>query len=283
MRLAVPRSRFVLGAAATLAVVALSGIVLGGYALLRASSAFAVQAVPVDGGNRELQREVQRAARSAIGEVSLLAVDRRGVEVGIAQLPQVREAEVDRAFPASLRIRIVPERPVARIVIDGRTLLVAETGRVIGDAGEAAGSLPQISAAPVDVPGVGGHIGSRSVTEQIRLAAAPIRPLRIVGIGQGEGGLTAKTRDGYEIRFGDAHDLDRKIATTKVVLRRSGGQTIRYLDVSVPATPVVQAVDDDPRTAYAVPPVPSALPPIQDVATWIEDISPQESIRTLFG
>lgn len=283
MRLAVPRSRILLGAAATLAVVALVGATLGGYAALRASNAFAVEAVPVDGGNRQLQREVARTARGMIGDASLLAIDRRGVEVGIAQLPQVQAAEVDRAFPATLKVTVVPERPVARVLVDGRMLLVAESGRVIGEAGEEAGSLPQISAAPMDVPGTGGRIESRAVTDQIVLAAGPIRPLRIVGIGQGEGGLTAKTRDGYEIRFGDAHGLPRKLATARAVLRRSGGQTIRYLDVSVPTTPVVQAVEDDPRTAYAVPPVASALPPLQDVATWIEDISPQESIRTLFG
>ena len=261
----------------------MAALLVGGYEALRSSEAFAVQSVGVDGGSPKLRKDVERAARDAIGEASLLGVDRRGVELGVMQIPQVRSAEVDRAFPDLLRIRVVPERPVAQVVLGGRELVIAESGRVLGEAGDSAAALPQISAAPVDLPGVGGRVQSKAVLEQIALTAAPIRPLGIVGVGYGEGGLAAKTRHGYEIRFGDGHDLPRKIATVRAVLRKAPTGTLRYVDVSVPATPVVRAVDDDPRTAFAPPPITASLPPILDIATWIEDVSPRESIRTVFG
>lgn len=282
MRTMLPESRLVRGVGVAALMTALAGLVLVGYGALRASSVFPVDRVVVEGGGDGLGRAVRDRARTAVGSAGLLEVDAAGVERAVAQLPTVRRATVDRSFPSTLVIRVVPERPVARVRVDDADLLLGASGRVIGPAGPAGSGLPQVSAARSDIPGVGGAVLSRAVRDQLRLASASTRGLGIVGIGYGDSGLAASTRRGHQVRFGTADDLEVKIAAANAALRAAGGP-VRYVDVAVPSAPVVRGTEDDERTAYAAPPSTESLRPIAEIGTWIADVSPGESIRTIFG
>src|SRR5581483_7378402 len=108
----------------------LVALAVGGYAALRASSAFAVTHIEVTGARPAVRAQVRQAAAFLRG-TSLLALDAGALERRVEALPTVVSVRYDRAFPHTLRIAVVPERPTA-VVHRGRELwLVSARGRVI--------------------------------------------------------------------------------------------------------------------------------------------------------
>ena len=86
--------------------------VLGGYWGATASSVFAVEHLEVKGASPAIVRQVEVAAKDAIG-TSLLDIDARALEGTVRALPSVAGVSVDRAFPNTLVVKVAAERPVA--------------------------------------------------------------------------------------------------------------------------------------------------------------------------
>ena len=284
MRGRVPgKSRLVLVPLGLLAVVAVAGVALVGYRAIAASSAFSVDAVEVQGAGSGTS-VVRDAAVGAVGGRSLLAVDPAGIASAISALPRVSSVTVDRAFPHSLEITVVPERAVAIAPNGSGRVVLAASGRVLGTVSGGALGLPLIAAAPADVPGAGAHVASQGLLDELALASAPHRGLRFSAIGYGQDGLMGRTADGMTIRFGDSSDIAVKLRVARSVLRRAS-TGVQYVDVSVPAAPVLRQDTADPLTANAPPPTAPAVNAASagDGTTWSAGASPAESIRTLFG
>lgn len=262
-----------------LAVVVGVGLGVVGYRGLDALGAFDVQRVAVSGSAR-VTPEVRKAALAAIDGRSLLRADPDAIAARIAALPTVRSATVDRAFPHTLRIRVTPERAVAVAPSAQGTVVLSSTGRVMGMARRS--GLPVVSAAPADVPGVGGLVSAPRLLEQVALAAAPRRDMRLAAIGYGDDGLLARTAGGIDLRLGDGRDLAVKLKVARAVLRRAAAAP-RYVDVTVPTAPVLRAAQPDPLTVNAPVSAATALPPVGDLGDWVAGAAPAESIRTLFG
>ena len=72
-----------------------------------------------------------RHALAATRGTSLLKVDLAAAERAVEALPTVASARFDRAFPHTLRVVVVPERPVAVVRQGADSYLVAASGRVI--------------------------------------------------------------------------------------------------------------------------------------------------------
>ena len=102
----------------------------GLYALARETSMFAVRAVEVVGASPALAAEVRAELRSFDGR-SLVSLSGAAVEQRVDGLPAVRSSVVDRAFPHTLRIRVLPELPVAVLRRGAESWLVSARGRVI--------------------------------------------------------------------------------------------------------------------------------------------------------
>lgn len=264
---------------AALAVLLVGVACMLGYRALDAISAFDVHRVSVVGAPRAAG-DVRAAALDAVGDRSLLTVDGDAVAAAVEGLPTVRSAAVDRAFPNTLRVRVVPERAVAVAPAPGGPVVLSATGRVMGPAGRV--RLPIVAAAPADLPGVGGSVTARSVLDQLALAAARARGVRPAAIGYGEDGLVLRTAQGVDIRIGDAREIPIKLKVARSVLRRAGSGA-QYVDVTVPTAPVLRAADPDPRTINAPATSAAALPPVGDLGAWVAGAAPAESIRTLFG
>ena len=266
-----------------LGVVCAIAIGVVGYRLISASGAFAVERVDVTGAG-PASRVVERSVLTIAGGKSLLDVDPNALAATLGALPRVQSATVDRAFPHTLAVHVVPERPVAIApTAEGRVVLAA-SGRVLGEVTRGSQGLPVIAAAPADIPGAGGVVTSPGVLQELALAAAPQRGLRFQVIGYGQDGLTARTANGMAIRFGDSADVAVKLKVARSVLRRADTR-VQYVDVSVPAAPVMRQDTPDPLTANAPPPT---APPIvtaasSDAASSVADAPPAESIHTLFG
>jgi cell division protein FtsQ len=266
---------------ALLAGMALVGLGILGLMGLDRTGAFGVGTVQVTGAKGDTAVAVRKTALATVGSASMLTVDPAHVAQAVAALPEIHSAEVDRAFPGTLRIRVVRERAVALAPTGSGLVLVGASGAVLGRP-EGRVQLPVISAAPADVPGPGGVVTAARVREQIALAAVPSRSVKLRAIGFGDDGMTALLVGGGQVRFGDGRDLAVKIKVARAVLRRAGGG-FSYIDVTVPTAPVLRTATGDPLTANAPALNPGELPPVGDLGDWVAGAAPAESIRTLFG
>jgi cell division protein FtsQ len=266
-----------------LAVVCLAAIGLFGYRLIDASGAFSVDHVDVTGAGAAAGG-VERTVLTIAGGRSMLDVDPAALAAAITAEPRVRSATVDRAFPHTLAVHVVPERAVAVAPTRVGRVVLSSTGRVLGSVGRGALGLPVIAAAPSDIPGPGGTVTSEGVRQELVLASSPQRGLRFQVIGYGQDGLMARTANGLSIRFGDSEDAAVKLRVARSVLRRATGG-VQYVDVSVPAAPVLRQDTADPLTANAPPPTAPAI--VADAAggadSSLVDAPPAQSIHTLFG
>lgn len=220
-------------------------LVAGGlYGLARETSLFAVDAIRVEGAQPTLASEVRRELRRYDGR-SLVGVDTGAVEQRVAGLPAVRSASVDRSFPHTLRVRVVPEVPVAVLRRGVDSFLVSERGRVIAPiqrGGRA--ELPRIwLPATTDIE-LGSFLGGQDGGLAARSLAAFVGsgfPGRVTFVRALDGQITLGLRGGLEIRLGAPVDLRLKIAIVRGILPTlappaAGGPD--YLDVAVPERPV---------------------------------------------
>jgi cell division protein FtsQ len=217
---------------------ALLAIGVGGYAALRASSAFAVRHVIVVGASPAVRAEVRRAATFVRG-TSLLSLDAAALERRVDALPTVLSMRYDRAFPHTLRIVIVPERPVA-VLHRGRSLwLLSARGRVIAPLRRGAEPpLARVWVPTTTAVEVGATLPpARGLTAAQALALAAGFPVRIDTVSLVRNQLVFRLRTGLELRLGEPTDLRLKLAIARRALEQLPAGTA-YLDVSLPQRPV---------------------------------------------
>jgi cell division protein FtsQ len=216
----------------------------GLYGLARETSMFAIRRIDVVGASPELSAQV-RSALGTFSGTSLLRIDGAAVIRRADELPAVFSATYDRAFPHTLEVRVISEVPVAVLRRGSDSWLVSARGRVISTTDPTRmHKLPRIwlsANAQVDV----GEI------LQEQSGAATARALAVMSSAglAGEiswaritaGQLTARLRDGLELRLGPPVDIRVKVAIATAILATLappsvGGAT--YLDVSVLERPV---------------------------------------------
>jgi cell division septal protein FtsQ len=216
----------------------------GLYGLARETSMFAVQTIRVDGASRSLTADVERELARYDGR-SLVSVDAGSVAQRVAGLPAVRSATVDRAFPHTLRVDVVPELPVAVLRRGADSFLVSARGRVIAplERGERP-ELPRIwLPATTDIE-LGSFLGGPDGGLAARSLAAFVGsgfPGRVTFVRALDGQITLGLRGGLELRLGAPVELRLKIAIAhgivpSLALPAAGGPN--YLDLAVPERPV---------------------------------------------
>jgi cell division protein FtsQ len=224
--------------------IALVLLALGLYSLARESGMFAVETIQVEGASPVLAAEVRQHLNRYNGR-SLVTVDAGAVASRVDGLPAVRRSVVDRAFPHTLRIRVVPETPVAVLRRGADSWLVSARGRVIAPVGlRTHPSMPRIwlpSSTEIDL---GALLGDESSALAARSLAAFVGsgfPNRITFVRALDGQITLGLRGGLEIRLGAPVDLRLKIAIAHEIFPTlappaQGGPD--YLDIAVPEWPV---------------------------------------------
>lgn len=217
---------------------ALVAFALCGYAIARETSLFAIDRIDVRGGSPRVAAQVRHALASLVGK-PLVGLDGTAVLRSVDSLPTVVRASYDRAFPHTLRVTIVPERPAAVLRSGSRSWLVSIRGRVMQPLSPTADpSLPRVW--------VSGHT---AVAVGAILAAAPARvAVRAVGVAgafgsrigtatYADGALVFHLRSGLELLLGAPKDVELKVAVAARVLAMvPSGST--FLDVSVPGRTV---------------------------------------------
>jgi cell division protein FtsQ len=223
----------------------LIAIAAGLYTVARQTSAFAISTLEVTGAPASVEQQVKRSLAPLLG-TNLLALDGAALERRAEALPTVVSVGYDRAFPHTLRIRVVPERPVAVLHRGNETWLVSARGRVVERI--PTGTDPAL--ARIWVPrkadvAVGAFLAPEGGGTAARTLASAVRfPARIATVSLAHGELVFRLRSGLELRLGDPTDVRLKLAIARRALPRlPTGAT--YLDVSVPGRPVAGA--DNPQ------------------------------------
>jgi cell division septal protein FtsQ len=214
------------------------------YLVARDSSMFAVTRIEVTGAPLPVARQA-RGALAFVDGRSLLRLDGRGVVAALERLPTVYRASYDRDFPHTLRIRVVPERPVAVLRRGLESWVVSARGRVIASVRRGGlATLPRIWLGRTAVVEIGAILRDPSAV----LASRALSSFKHAGLGprisfvKAVGGrLVAGLRTGLELRFGPPVDLGVKLAVAHAVLPTLAAPSVggpRYLDVTVPERPV---------------------------------------------
>jgi cell division protein FtsQ len=214
------------------------------YVVARETSMFAVRTIEVDGASPSVAAEVRSELRSFDGR-SLVSIDGASVAHRVDGLASVRQAVVDRAFPHTLRIRIVPEVPVAVLRRGVESWLVSARGRVIAKVARGARTeLPRIwLPARTDLT-KGSFLNDQPGALAARSLAAFVGsgfPGRIAFVRALDGQVTLGLRGGLEIKLGLPVDLPLKIAIARSILpllALPGHGGPDYLDITVPERPV---------------------------------------------
>jgi cell division protein FtsQ len=209
------------------------------YLVARETPLFAVRSIEITGVRGAAAAHVRAALRPLEGK-SLLALRGSDVEDRLAAVPDVRSATYDRAFPNTLRVIVVPERPVAVIRQGASAWLVSARGRVLRSLPRGVErALPRIwLPRSADV-----QVGATVAPDEGGEAAAALAVARRVGfhghvrdVSTTGGTLVFALRSGLQLRLGDEQDLALKLAVAGRILPLVRGAT--YLDVSLPARPV---------------------------------------------
>jgi cell division septal protein FtsQ len=220
-------------------------VVAGGlYGLARETSMFAVDTFRLEGASASVAADVRGELRRYEGR-SLVSVDASAVEQRLAALPSVRSATVDRAFPHTLRVDVVPELPVAVLRRGVDSFLVSARGRVIAPVARGTHrALPRIWLPGSTEIDLGSLLGGQDGGLAARSLAAFVGsgfPGQVAFVRALDGQITLGLRGGLEIRLGPPVDLRVKIAIAHGIVPTlarpaSGGPT--YLDIAVPERPV---------------------------------------------
>ena len=224
-----PLARRILIAAAALAVVA--GLACGStYSWL-----FAADAVHVEGSARMSEGDVRRLGGVEVG-ANVFHLDTAAVERRLLADPRVAAADVLADLPDAVTIRIVERIPVARAEVDGATVIVADDGAVLPDAGGA--SLPEIR------PTAGELDERRRTGAAAALAAlAPSVRRHVVTIFSGtDGELVLEAGGGVTVTYGPVVDVDAKAASLRAVFAWAEREEIALtaIDVTVPNAPTAR-------------------------------------------
>jgi cell division protein FtsQ len=205
------------------------------YVAARETSMFAVRTVRVEGAPPAVVRQVDRALADVRGE-SLLAVDMAAAQSDVEAVPTVAAVTFDRAFPHTLAVRVVTEKPVAMIRQGAAAFVVSARGRIVARA--TPGKQPDL--ARIWVPRGAELALGATVTGDLRSAVTAVTPLagrrfpsRVTSVRATPEALTLKLRSGLEVRLGDATDVELKLLVARRVIPLLQPGSL-YLDVSLP-------------------------------------------------
>jgi cell division protein FtsQ len=206
----------------------------------RETSVFALRSVEVSGAPPRVAAHVERALAPLQGR-SLLSIGQSAIESRLAKLPDVAGVSIDRSFPHTLRVLVIPAHSIAVLRRGPSAWIVSSDGRVVRSSSLlAAPRLPRIwvpTSASIDV---GAALDDTDAARAVK-ALATIRAagfgVRIKTLRAGDGELTLILARGPELRFGDAASIRLKLAVAARMLplvEASSG----YIDLTVPSRPI---------------------------------------------
>ncbi|MFM8504817.1 MAG: cell division protein FtsQ/DivIB, partial [Acidimicrobiaceae bacterium] len=157
--------------------------------------------------------------------------------------PWVESVRIRSFFPSRLVIEIVERKPVAFYIgVDNRSRVVDSQGRVLAvETGQPTQYLQITGVGPNLAPGASAGIVYKAAAQ---LAAGLPDELseRVLNVGVGgPNQLIMTLRTGTLINFGPPVDLQNKLISLLVLLRRQDAKQILSIDLTDPRTPTVKS------------------------------------------
>ena len=247
LRAGADRLRAVAGSLATARSVAVAAALLvaaaGAYVAARETSVFALRTVEVTGARPGIAAQVRRAVAPLVG-TSLVPLDGKELERDAEELPAVRSARVDRAFPHALEVVVREERPLAVVRDAAHAWLVSENGRVIRASRSRA--LPRVPRVWLD--GIADlRPGEALVDTRLRVALHTLAhvprpfPARVLAVRADGRSVTLVLAGGTELRLGSPTHVRQKLEAAAAVLESLSAPARRelaYVDLALPDRPV---------------------------------------------
>lgn len=215
----------------------------GAYAAARATPLFDVRAVEVHGASPATARDVRAAVDPLVGR-SLLGLDGAELVRRVEAIPEIADAQYDRAFPYTLVVTVRQERPAAVLRRGPQAWLMAASGRVLQQLPRKhAASLPRVWIPKRVMVETGRAVADRRAARAIAAVAQVDSgfPARVRDVRTGPDELTFRLASGLELRLGDDRELALKLAIAGRILptlAAPAGGGPAYLDVSVVERPV---------------------------------------------
>ncbi|WP_433377233.1 cell division protein FtsQ/DivIB [Streptosporangium sp. CA-115845] len=167
-------------------------------------------------GNAGLSTEEIRRAAQVAGGKPLATVDLAEVEDRIGQITQIESVTVSRAWPGTLRVKVVERRPVAVVPVGDRSALMDRHGMVTEVKDVAPPTLPVLR---VDRPGPGDPATAAALTV---IAALPENLARRVAevLAPSAETVSLRLKDGRAIVWGGGDRPADKARILVTLLRR---------------------------------------------------------------
>lgn len=233
--LASNRRRLLTAAGSVIGVVALVLIVL-------ASPIIGVRKIEIEGA-RYVSADLLIAVEKSLDGKSILTVDTRAAERRLEGDPWVESVRIRSFFPSRLVVEIVERKPVAFYIgVDNRSRVVDSQGRVLAvETGQPTQYLQITGVGPNLAPGASAGTVYRAAAQ---LAAGMPDELsdRVLNVGVGgPNQLIMTLRTGTLVNFGPPVDLQNKLISLLVLLRRQDAKQILAIDLTDPRTPTVKS------------------------------------------
>lgn len=233
--LALNRRRVLVGIGSVFGVVAFVLIIL-------ASPIIGIRKIEIEGA-RYMSADLLVAVEKSLNGKSIMTVDTNAAEKRLEGDPWVESVRIRSFFPTRLVIEIVERRPVAFYIgVDNRSRVVDPQGRVLAvETGQPTQYL--------QITGVGPNLAPGANAGAVYKAAAQLAGSlpdelseRVLNVGVGgPNQLVMTLRSGTLINFGPPTDLQNKLISLLVLLRRQDAKQIIAIDLTDPRTPTVKS------------------------------------------
>ena len=194
-------------------------------------------------GNRYINKDLLESVKNSLIGKPLLTVDTRDAESRLLVDPWVETVRVQKFLPSLILIEVAERVPVAWFVgSDNSARIVDSQGRVLAvESGQPTEYL--------QITGVGPNLEAGVSAGDIYRAAAQLATglpteLSEVVLNVGTGGpnqLVMTLRSGTLVNFGPPQDVQNKLISLVVLLRRQDAKQIIFIDLTNPDIPTVQS------------------------------------------
>jgi cell division protein FtsQ len=222
------------------ATVALAGLLVGGWLVLRDSGLVAVREVEVVGLSGPQEDSIRAALTTAGRDMTTLHLRPEILRSAVAEYVVVKDLSAERDVPHGLRITVTERVPVAKIVSSETAVPVAGDGTVLR--GTTADDVPELK---LPLPPAGDTVTDRRTLVAIALLARAPAPLRkkVTTAFRGPRGLTVRLAAGPSVHFGTSDRLAAKWASLAAVLASPDSRGATVIDVRVPEHPAAAGLE----------------------------------------